>query len=376
MYPYIVMNPGDEVLEKNRAWQGCPTIARTKGGRLFAGWYTGGMLEPCIQNYNILIQSDDGGETWSRPIMAIYSDFEKKHRNIDIQLWVDNKNRLWVMWTHSPYYEDSTEATIRTEFKGNYHSEFTGVEALVCNNPDADVLTWEEPRVICGGFIRSQPIVRHNGDYVFPAYDWINPENYVIRVSKDEGKSFTDVISAVKPQNNVFDETAVFEVGTRLYIVARTNLGFYLASYTDDDGKTWCEPYEFQKAPSTRLYIGRLSTGQLAYVRNVSDTERTGMKICISEDDGKTWPYELVLETRENVSYPDLAEGENGTLYIVHDCERDNRYRLNKDTWTSKAAKEILLSKINLQDIYNGTLSDGSYVSRVISKAEINFVEK
>ena len=376
MPKYISINPGEEVLEKHRAWQGCPTIARTKGGRLFAGWYTGGMFEPCINNYNVLIRSDDGGDSWSAPIMAVYSDFENRHRNIDIQLWVDNKNRLWVMWTHSPYYVDSTPATIKTPFDFGYHKEFTGVEAMICNDPDADELVWEKPRVICGGFLRSQPIIRHNGDYVFPAYDWINENNYVIRISKDEGKTFQDVLAAKKPQNNVFDETMAYEIGHRLCILARTNLGYYLESHTDDDGITWSNPTEYQKAPSTRLYIGRLSGGQLVYVRSISDTERQGMKVCLSEDDGATWPFELVLDTRDNLSYPELAEGENGVLYIMYDRERDNRIRLNHEKWTSDAAKEILLSKITIQDIYSGTLGENSYIARVISKAEINTVEK
>ena len=373
---YIVANPGEEVWEKNRAWQGCPTIVRTKGGRLFAGWYTGGMFEPCIDNYNVLIQSDDGGNSWSKPILAVYSDSENMHRNIDIQLWVDNKNRLWVMWTHSPFYSDSVPATIKTPFVwGKYHTEFTGVEALICNDPDADVLVWEKPRVICGGFLRCKPIIRYNGDYIFPAYDWINKANYILRISKDEGQSFTDVLLSPKPQNNVYDETMAYEVGKRLCIMARTNLGYYLHSYSDD-GTTWTDPIPYQSAPSTRFYIGRVSSGELVYVRNISNTERQGIKICLSTDDGVTWPYELVLDTRENVSYPDLTEGENGTLYIVHDCERDNRYHLNEETWTSEAAKEILLSKITLQDIYNGTLSKDSYIAKVISKAEINVVEK
>lgn len=373
---YIVLNPDDTVSEKHRAWQGCPTIARTKGGRLFAGWYTGGLFEPCIHNYNVLIQSDDNGETWSAPMMAIYSDYEAMHRNIDIQLWVDERNRLWVMWQHSPFYEDSKPATIKTPFDFGYHKEFTGVEALVCNDPDAKELIWEAPRVVCGGFLRNQPIVRHNGDYVFPAYDWVHSDHYVLRISKDGGRTFEDVIACRKPQNNVFDETMAYEVGHRLCLLARTNLGYYLESHSDDDGATWSEPIEYQKAPSTRPYIGRLSSGQLVYVRSVSDTERQGMKVCLSEDDGATWPYELVLDTRENLSYPDLVEGENGELYVMYDRERDNRLHLNRETWTSTAAKEILLAKINVQDIYCGTLGENSYTARVISKAEINTVEK
>ncbi len=377
MPKYIVVNPSDEVTEKHRAWQGCPTIARTKGGRLFAGWYTGGMFEPCIDNYNVLIQSDDNGKTWSAPILAVYSDYDAMHRNIDIQLWVDNKNRLWAMWTHSPFYKDSKPATIKTPFAwGSYHTEFTGVEALICNDPDSGELIWEKPRVICGGFLRSKPIIRYNGDYVFPAYDWINTDNYMIRISKDCGQTFEDVFASKKPQNCVYDETMAYEVGTKLCFLARTDLGYYAEAHSSDDGKTWSDTAEYQKGPSTRLYVGRLTSGQLALVRSISDTKRQGMKICISEDDGVTWPYELILDTRDNLSYPDLEEGENGEIFIVYDRERDNRHDLNRETWTSTAAKEILLAKITVQDIYNGVLSENSYTAKVISKAKINIVER
>ncbi|MBQ7045023.1 MAG: exo-alpha-sialidase [Clostridia bacterium] len=376
MPKYIVVNPGDEVTEKHRAWQGCPTIARTKGGRLFAGWYTGGMIEPCINNYNVLVQSDDNGSTWSAPILAVYSDYDAMHRNIDIQLWVDEKGRLWVMWTQSPFYKTSEPASLKHSYFGDYHKEFTGVEALICNNPDADELIWEQPRVICDGFLRSKPIIRHNGDYVVPAYDWINAENYMLRISKDGGATFEDIVAAKKPQNKVFDETMAYEIGTKLCILARTNLGYYAESHSLDDGKTWSDTAEYQKAPSTRLYIGRLSGGQLALVRSISDTERQGMKVCISEDDGATWPYELILDTRTDLSYPDLEEGENGEIFIVYDRERHNLINLNRETWTSSAAKEILLAKITVDDIYNGSLSENSYTARVISKAEINLVER
>ena len=60
---YINFSPDDSVSEENRAWQGCPTVAVTRKGRLFAGWYTGGAFEPCIHNYNVLVVSDDGGQS-------------------------------------------------------------------------------------------------------------------------------------------------------------------------------------------------------------------------------------------------------------------------------------------------------------------------
>ena len=56
--------------------------------------------------------------------MAVYSGFENMHRDIDIRLWIDDKNRLWVMWTHSPYYPESIPASIKTPFAFDYHNGY------------------------------------------------------------------------------------------------------------------------------------------------------------------------------------------------------------------------------------------------------------
>lgn len=374
---YITADPGEETWEQNRAWQGCPTIARTRGGRLFAGWYSGGMFEPCIENFNILVKSDDDGETWSHPILAVYSDRANHWRNIDIQLWIDEKGQLWVMWTHSPYKEGDGPATIRTPFGFPYHKEFTGVELLLCKDPDADVLKWEDPRVICFGFLRSKPIRTGSGRYIVPAYDWVQEKNYMIRVSDDGGESFYNVTASEKPENGVYDETMVYDAGDgKLGLLARTNLGYYAHSESLDDGMTWSETTEYEKAPSTRLYIGRLKCGLLAYVRNISDTQRTGMKVMLSDDNGASYRWSLTLDTRDQVSYPDLCEDDNGFIYIMHDRERDNRHHLNTQTWHSDAAKEILLSKVKVEDIMAGKLvTEGAYTAKVISKALIDDVE-
>lgn len=71
-------------LEDIRVFQGCPTLAITKGGRIYAGWYAGGLREPHMDNYNLLVYSDDKGQTWSKPIMIIPSNVEKKIHALDI----------------------------------------------------------------------------------------------------------------------------------------------------------------------------------------------------------------------------------------------------------------------------------------------------
>ena len=95
----VNLSPGKEFDEINRFWQGCPTIARTKGGRLYAGWYSGGTCEPSLKNYNLLVKSDDNGRSWSRPVLVIPSLEDEAICCIDIQLFIDPEYRMWIFWT-------------------------------------------------------------------------------------------------------------------------------------------------------------------------------------------------------------------------------------------------------------------------------------
>lgn len=44
----------------------------------------------------------------------------------------------------------------------------------------------------------------------------------------------------------------------------------------------------------------------------------------LSCDDGKTWSKQLLLDERDGVSYPDVAQDDNGDIYIIYDY---NRYK-------------------------------------------------
>jgi hypothetical protein len=377
-YPYIQFHPDASVGEEYRAWQGCPTIAATQKGRLFAGWYTGGAFEPCINNYNVLVMSEDRGENWSFPILTVHSDYEKRERNIDIQLWVTPENHLWVMWTVSPYYETSKPSSIKGFLEGqlwDYHREFPYTVVMVCKDPDADVLIWEKPRMLCCGFMRNKPIVTSGGRILAPAYDYRGAQ-YMLRCSEDNGESFYDIAVDGKPEVKVYDEITVCERRAGiLRFLARTKCGYFAFSDSLDGGDTWTKAEEYEKGPSSRCHFGKLKNGKIVYVRNVSDEKRIGMKVCISEDDGETFPYEMILDDRADVSYPDFDEDEFGNIYIIYDRERDNRKKLNKETWVSEAAKEILLCKITVDDVMKNTLSEGSFLRKVVSKAEVDVVE-
>lgn len=87
----------------------------------------------------------------------------------------------------------------------------------------------------------------------------------------------------------------------------------------------------------------------------------------LSEDDGRTFPYKLRIDEREQVSYPDAKQLEDGSIYITYDRERGAYLHSMEDVM--KSAREILISRITEEDIINGKLTDPqSFLKRVANK--------
>ena len=49
---------------------------------------------------------------------------------------------------------------------------------------------------------------------------------------------------------------------------------------------------------------------------------RNNLVAMLSDDDGKTWKGALVLDTRNEISYPDGVQADNGDIYVIYDYER------------------------------------------------------
>ena len=132
----------------------------------------------------------------------------------------------------------------------------------------------------------------------------------------------------------------------------RTTKGIYYTN-SSDFGKSWT-PLKALTATgpttSSRFYLGKLSSGNLLLIANNSST-RTKMTAFLSKDGGKTWPYKLLLDARENVSYPDADQTADGAIHVVFDRERTG-------------AKDILYCKFTEYDLISGNLK-AIYKTRV-----------
>lgn len=341
-----------EYLPSGRVWQGIPSFERTKKGRCFSVFYTGETGE-MNGNYCTLAVSDDG-ENWRDPVVVTYAG--KSRRCYDPNVWIDPLGRLWLIWSVMPDLS---------------------VYAAICDNPDADKLVFGEERRIGTGVLLNKPTVLSSGEWLFPIAVWkesvISPYDaqkikvprlaFVVR-TVDEGKTFTRLGGVDMPER-CFDEHMIVELKDgRLAMFVRTYYGIGV-SFSFDGGFTWSEGKDTGiLSPNSRFFIRKLESGNYLLVTNDSK-RREKMTAFISTDECKTWKGGLLLDKRDQVSYPDGVESD-GCIYITYDCERGNPRTLEA---TEKCAREILYARFTEADALAGkNVSGKCEFKKIISK--------
>jgi hypothetical protein len=335
--------------KENRRWQGIPGIEKTRNGRLFATFYSGGTTEG-PGNYVLLKYSDDDGDSFS-DIIAVH-DPKLPRRSFDPCLWIDPEERLWWFWS---------------QWESEQFDGIGGVWYARCDHPDKDPLVWTEPVRFANGVMMNKPTVLRNGNWLFPCAIWTDhcyngmprvdglrsERKSNVYLSADRGLSFTLHGQADIP-DRAFDEHMVLELNDgRLLMLVRTKYGIG-QSFSEDGGKNW-SPGEDSKlgGPCSRFFIRRLRSGRILLVNHYQFRGRNNLTAMLSEDECESWKGFLLLDERDQVSYPDGVEDDKGSIYIIYDRERGAAY--NKDLNVSDMAKEILMAKFTEEDVLAGT---------------------
>jgi len=341
--PVIVTAPGAAFQDDVRTGAMIIGLDRTPKGRLWGCW-TGTGDKP--DTYFLLATSDDDGNTWSKPRLAVGCadpTGKPQRRALVGNLWSDPLGRLWLFFDQS-----------LVGFDGR-----CGDWYIRCDNPDADQPVWSPPVRLADGCTLCKPTVLANGDWLLPISLWtrdkINPAPFRelyheldaqrmahVYQSTDQGKTWTRRGGVAFPQSD-FDEHMIVELRDgRLWMLARTKYGI-AQSFSSDQGRTWSapEPSAIQN-PNARFFIRRLASGRLLLVKNGPTAERlkrrSHMTAFLSDDDGKTWRGGLLLDERSSVSYPDGFQAPDGLIHILYD-------------WNRHSDAEILLAKFREEDI-------------------------
>jgi len=334
-------------------------IARTPGGRLWAAWVGG---EDGPKAFMVAATSDDDGETWSKPRLAIDSQSPNLPlpRTVIVgNLWTDPLGRLW-------FFFDQTM---------NHYDGRQGVWASVCENPDAAEPAWSAPRRLWHGAVLNKPTVLANGDWLlpveFPNFLGTGPMRFAnqdlaplrganVFASSDQGKTWTrrGCVRFPKPD---WDEHMFVELKDgRIWLLARTGNGV-MQSFSSDGGTTWTKPTPAPfKHPVARFHIRRLASGRILLVKHGETIDshegRAKLTAWLSDDEGATWKGGLMLDERKGVSYPDGFQAPDGTLYVSYDRNRSTD-------------GEILMARFTEDDVLAGKLTaPKSKLKMLISK--------
>ena len=324
-----------------RLWQGIPGIEVSKNGRRWACLYSGGEREPRPENYVLITTSEDGIQ-WSDPEIILEGDATT--RIYDPTLWIDPIGRLWLIANHS-----SIE---KQEFY---------VEVRIATNPDAANPNWGWPMKIDLGvafaFRMNKLIVTSTGEWMLPV-TWSNrapkkkwftrPAKQGVGISIDQGKTWT-LHGKVKVRGTGWAlESMLIERDktknpnlNRFWMLVRAGKGWLYESHSED-GRKWSRSKKSNiSGPGSRFFIGRLQSGRMLLINNMTNYDRTGMYVALSEDEGLTFPYRLVIDPRANVSYPDAIQTADGVIHIVYDRER---YGPGEVNYIQLSEEEILKS--------------------------------
>lgn len=317
-----------DTMVQNQQWRGIPSIVATKKGDLmYAAWYTGGKTEG-PGNYITISVSRDFGKTWKNNQLVVYPDKSATERVFDPCLWRDNNNKIWLFWAKSAQHWDGKAGV--------------WVSQLVDAN---EKITCTKAQWLADGIMMNKPIeIAEKQEILLPVSVWKVPPAtpaqsgaFVYSISSgsngirfDAPKKISTVV--IPDSIRTFDEHQFVETGVKgeLLCFIRTTYGVYSVT-SRDYGRTWGQGTSFRAVGNTtqsRSNITRLKSGNLMLTVNNSIT-RTNMKVFISSDNGKTWPYNITLDTRNNVSYPDVTTTDDGYIHVIYDRDRTGAKEIN-----------------------------------------------
>lgn len=336
--------PEESVYE--RLFQGIATLERTSNGRLWATWMSGGPSEFDLDNYIIGVYSDDDGKTWTDPAFLIWSPEDDVALH-DSALHVLADGSLAVTWASHTN-------------EGGWQG-FPVTFISICENPDAENPVWSEPKYLMEGVNANDWTELESGELLSVQFMGNTHDTLEIYSSLDGGYSWTYKGFTRKYGAELCESMIVEMEDGSLRLLTRVNSNSYgiLESYSYDGGVNWTVPETCDLVgPCSKFYIGRLSTGELLLVNHYEYSGRNNLTVMLSEDDGETWPYKLLLDDRTAVTYPDVVEAEDGTIYVLYDYDR-------------YSTGQILLTKLTKDDIKAGEFqSDVAQQRMIISKVE------
>ena len=326
----VICVPEGKYAPHTRKHQGIPGIEITPEGRIFICFYCCSEPSEGPGSYLVITVSGNGGATWKE--VTVFAPPDTHLRIYDPVLWLAPDGVLRVFWSQS-----------RSEKVFDVFDGKAGVWVSECADYRADDLKWSAPRRIADGTMMNKPAVLHDGSWALPVALWtVFPEKMRpelkglyrsnILLTGDGGVTYRLLPGPDVPERSYDEHVIVERCDHSLRVLVRTHYGIG-QSFSFDGGRTWTRGEDSGLGgPDSRFALRRLKSGRLCLVNHVSEhrlpgagvnrSRREKLAAWLSDDDGKSWYGNLVLNPGEDISYPDFTEGADGFIYAVYDRGR------------------------------------------------------
>lgn len=358
-----VRRPGSYHRPETRAHVGIPSIAVSPvNGRMWVTWYSGKHPGEDLYNYVILATSIDGGKSWKEVLVAD-PDGDGPKRSFDSELWISPDGKLRWIWTERMC--DPSKGDPTKDYGLDVGDEKTDVVKMATLSAEDEPQLPVETCEIGRGVMMCKPIVLKNGEWLMPLAHWFEAPSACFYASSDGGKTFAYRGGVTLPEDcrRCNEHQAVERANGDLVVFIRSGWDhggktFHpWMSVSKDHGRTWENPVRASyHHTSSRVFVSRLKSGNWLLVKHGPVDRNVGRKelmAYLSKDEGRTWVGGLMLDERENVSYPDGQQLPDGSIVVVYD-----RNRLED--------KEILFARFTEEDVLAGKDVSGNFRLRGI----------
>ncbi len=197
--------------------------------------------------------------------------------------------------------------------------------------------TWSDSIMVAlerGMMVRGRPIVLNNGKYLLPIYqetgedrENVGADTASLFIFFDETGQTWEYSGKIQSPTGNLQPAPVQITDDHLIAYCRrgggyepTTTGYLIRSESHDGGKTWSagEDCEFPN-PNAAVDFIKLQNGHLVLVYNDNMNDRTPLRVAISTDNDKTYPYQRNIGEGENTfAYPMALQAKDGKIHVIY----------------------------------------------------------
>ncbi|GEM_PF-3397992 len=312
---------------QSRLYQGTPSIERTAGGSYWVAWRADtatGHEGPG----NFAVMGRMAGPAAPLIEHGVFAFDSMAAFITDPMLWRAPDGCMWMFFGVSG--------------NGTDYDGVGGSWAVICQNPDAKFPVWGKPfRLSYHGDPRHPVMV--NGQWYIAIDGWRFSAELPPRYLDHSGGIIHRIdwqnqrvhkVSRLPPNNNGthsgFFETEFFQrsdgsvLATCRWTAGDSGVLYAISNDMMQTWSSWQNYLALAPASSSRIWLGRSPSGRVVCCWN-NDTIRRTLTLGLSEDDGATFPYRVLVEPNQDhgVSYPIVTFGDNGQILVAYDVERN-----------------------------------------------------